>query len=417
VAFVLGQGSQLPKYTVATLPLASTQPHYIVQVIDGANSTDCATGGGSQNTVCISDGASWTAQGSIARGGTGATTAAGALANLGALSSANPAWTGKMTKGTPGYTNTADMFLQSSVNNVMGINIQTTSTGNTAVAQFAVSNSASGTYTGNGQFGINGTGWTLGYGNIGSVGGVYLQSKDVPIALGSFTSGDFDLVSNNVKMIHFPSLSTMMQFPKMTAASGHTSQLRIDENGTVSSFPDGMVAVTNDGCSSNAALVINGVLGTCSAGTPTLNDTVINNALSLGGIIKLPTALQLNGGLIEVDGNLQATMPSMEVHGGGYGRYTPNTSTIAVMSATKDGIQVNCQNSSYAQNAECEYVPSFFDLNIRAKGANGSSGTGLNVIANTNAPYWTGDGICQPTLCGRHGISAYLRYDYSRQRS
>ena len=344
-----------------------------------SSGVSCAGGGGGGGTLSISS------------GGTGATTAPAALSNLGALSSANPAWTGQMTKGTPGYTNTADMFLQSPLNNVMGINIQTTSTGNTAVAQFAVSNSASGTYAGNGQFGINGTGWTPGYGNIGSVGGVYLQSKSVPIAIGSFASGDFDLVSNNVKMIHFPSSSTMMQFPTMTAASGQTSQLRIDANGTVSSFPDGMVAVTNDGCPSNAAQVINGVLGTCSAGTPTLNDTVINNAWALGGISKLPTALQLGGGLIEVDGNLQATMPSMEVHGGGWGRYTPNTTTLAVMSTTKDGIQVNCQNSSYAHGTECEYMPSFFDLNIRAKGTGGSSGTGLNVIANTAAPHYTGD--------------------------
>jgi hypothetical protein len=49
--FAFGQGSQLPKYTVATLPAASTQPHYIVQVIDGASSTDCATGGGAQNVA------------------------------------------------------------------------------------------------------------------------------------------------------------------------------------------------------------------------------------------------------------------------------------------------------------------------------------------------------------------------------
>jgi hypothetical protein len=50
--FALGQGSQLPKYTVATLPSAISQPHYIVQVIDGASSADCTTGGGTQNVLC-----------------------------------------------------------------------------------------------------------------------------------------------------------------------------------------------------------------------------------------------------------------------------------------------------------------------------------------------------------------------------
>jgi len=64
-AFALGQGSQLPKYTVATLPAASTQPHYIVQAIDGASSTDCATGGGAQNVACVNVAGVWHALGSV----------------------------------------------------------------------------------------------------------------------------------------------------------------------------------------------------------------------------------------------------------------------------------------------------------------------------------------------------------------
>lgn len=50
----VGQGSQLPKYTVSTLPPASTLPKYVVQVIDGATATDCTTGGGAFNVVCTS---------------------------------------------------------------------------------------------------------------------------------------------------------------------------------------------------------------------------------------------------------------------------------------------------------------------------------------------------------------------------
>jgi hypothetical protein len=55
----LGQGSQLPKYTVATLPAASAQPSYTVQVIDGANDQDCVTGGGTKNVLCKSNGTAW----------------------------------------------------------------------------------------------------------------------------------------------------------------------------------------------------------------------------------------------------------------------------------------------------------------------------------------------------------------------
>jgi hypothetical protein len=55
----LGQGSQLPKYTVATLPAASAQPTYTVQVLDGANDQDCITGHGTKNVLCKSNGTAW----------------------------------------------------------------------------------------------------------------------------------------------------------------------------------------------------------------------------------------------------------------------------------------------------------------------------------------------------------------------
>ena len=73
-AFALSQGSQLPKYTVATLPAASTQPHYIVQVIDGASSTDCATGGGAQNVACVNVAGVWHALGTVSPTFTGTVT-------------------------------------------------------------------------------------------------------------------------------------------------------------------------------------------------------------------------------------------------------------------------------------------------------------------------------------------------------
>lgn len=58
-AFAFGQGSQLPKYTVATLPSASSLPTYTVQVIDGSTASDCSTGGGSYNVICTAHSGSW----------------------------------------------------------------------------------------------------------------------------------------------------------------------------------------------------------------------------------------------------------------------------------------------------------------------------------------------------------------------
>jgi len=59
----LGQGSQLPKYTVATLPSASTQPTYTVQVIDGISASDCTVGGGYFNVICVVNGGIWQSAG------------------------------------------------------------------------------------------------------------------------------------------------------------------------------------------------------------------------------------------------------------------------------------------------------------------------------------------------------------------
>ena len=59
-ALLFGQGSQLPKYTVATLPSAAAQPKYVVQVIDGAAAADCTVGGGLYNVLCAPVAGIWT---------------------------------------------------------------------------------------------------------------------------------------------------------------------------------------------------------------------------------------------------------------------------------------------------------------------------------------------------------------------
>lgn len=57
--FVWGQGAQLPKYTVSTLPTASLYPTYTVQVTDGLTAIDCTSGGGTFNVLCTSHGGAW----------------------------------------------------------------------------------------------------------------------------------------------------------------------------------------------------------------------------------------------------------------------------------------------------------------------------------------------------------------------
>lgn len=84
-ALAWGQGSELPKYTVSTLPAASSLPSYVVQVIDGANAADCSVGGGSVNVFCKSEGGLWLPQSpfqSLTTNGSGAATLSNGVLNV-----------------------------------------------------------------------------------------------------------------------------------------------------------------------------------------------------------------------------------------------------------------------------------------------------------------------------------------------
>ena len=59
VSLAIGQGTQLAKYTVATLPPAASNPNSKVQVIDGTKPADCSVGGGSLVVLCTSQGGAW----------------------------------------------------------------------------------------------------------------------------------------------------------------------------------------------------------------------------------------------------------------------------------------------------------------------------------------------------------------------
>jgi hypothetical protein len=93
VAF--GQGSQLPKYTVGTLPSASSYPTYTVQVIDGTSAIDCTVGGGSHNVLCTPFGGVWTL---VNLGGSGTTANALTMNNSGSGSASGSTFNGSAAK-------------------------------------------------------------------------------------------------------------------------------------------------------------------------------------------------------------------------------------------------------------------------------------------------------------------------------
>lgn len=102
-----GQGSQLPKYTVANLPSASSQPTYTVQVIDGLSASDCIAGGGTYNVLCVPHGGIWTSVSATAMsltttGTTGAATLVGSTLNI-------PQYQGALTLTTTGTSGAATL--------------------------------------------------------------------------------------------------------------------------------------------------------------------------------------------------------------------------------------------------------------------------------------------------------------------
>jgi hypothetical protein len=116
---LFGQGSQLPKYTVATLPAATPGTTRQVQVIDGTTTTDCTVGGASgtsaHNVDCIPfyNGSAWvwkaanqssTAGISLTTTGTsGASTLIGTVLNI-------PQYQGQISLTTTGTSGAASLI-------------------------------------------------------------------------------------------------------------------------------------------------------------------------------------------------------------------------------------------------------------------------------------------------------------------
>lgn len=63
-----------PSGTVSQLPTASSWTYGLMQVTDGASSTDCTTGSGSTKVLCQSNGTTWAAVGGSGGGGFSMTT-------------------------------------------------------------------------------------------------------------------------------------------------------------------------------------------------------------------------------------------------------------------------------------------------------------------------------------------------------
>jgi hypothetical protein len=119
-----------------------------------------------------------------------------AVANTDYLAVNNPAYTGSITTGTLGYSDTGILgAVQSSTNSYNQFIIQNTSTGTTASSDFVVNNNNSTATTFYGDFGMNGGGFT-GSGSLNAANNVYLTSTSTDLVIGTTTNNSLRFVTN-----------------------------------------------------------------------------------------------------------------------------------------------------------------------------------------------------------------------------
>jgi len=113
------------------------------------------------------------------------------------LNVASPAYTGTLTTGTLGYSDVNILAsFQSSVNNYNQIILQNTSNGNTASANWNVSNDQGTASTNFGEFGINSSGFT-GTSIFSQAGYVYLASATTDLVIGTYGNKPIHFVVNS----------------------------------------------------------------------------------------------------------------------------------------------------------------------------------------------------------------------------
>lgn len=113
------------------------------------------------------------------------------------LTVANPAYTGTLTTGTLGYSDTGILAsYQSSTNSYNQTIIRNTNNGSAASASYIVSNDVGTATTNFGEFGINSSTYT-GSGSLNLAGATYLTSTTGDLVIGSTTSNSIRFVINS----------------------------------------------------------------------------------------------------------------------------------------------------------------------------------------------------------------------------
>jgi hypothetical protein len=262
---------------------------------DGTWATPAGGGGGAgttTNALTSNNGGAGAASGATFDGSAPITIS---YNTVGALSAANPAYTGVLTTGTLTYSATNHMAsLQSSINAYNQFVLQNSNAGATASSDVVVNNDVSTDTTFYGDFGMNSSGFT-GSGSFNLPSAVYLASAGGDLVLGTYTSNAIRFVVNSGTSDAFRIGTTGNLMVNQASDAGY----KFDVNGT-SRFQSNVLFGV--GTASNAPFSVtltSAVLKTTAAAgdfeVDTLGVPYYTHAASSRGIIDSTQYMALSG--------------------------------------------------------------------------------------------------------------------------
>lgn len=351
----------------------------------------------------------------IIGGGTGATTAAGALTNLGALASYNPSYGGTMSGG---YLNLGSLLSplifprltigDNIAQSTAGSNMQNIApTGGEVSAWWNNLTTYVPGYVAHWSgCGISGSAWSPVNNHFEPADHAYCIGYDMPFLVGTSDTHALEFWQNAIKRMEFN--STGWYVPGVAPGFG-SNCLQISSTGYI----------TNTGSScggggsspsgpSGAFLNWIGAAGTSSTlgeapgphsvpglvnsnaggGIPAANVTALTNAGNTGGWFYLPSNLQQSLGNIQIDSAVVISPTVTPYTGGpefdGARPYADSAVTlIRQMTANTDGIDVVC-------NALPSCSPPIILKNVSMLGGGGTTGVGLTVTNHRSAGSYDG---------------------------
>ena len=294
------------------------------------------------------------------------------------LNVANPAYTGTLTTGTLGYSDTGILAsMQSSTNSFNELILQNTNSGTSASTNYIVSNNNGTATTYYGEFGMNSSGFT-GAGAWNGANTVYLDSQSGDLAIGTLTNNTLHLFTN----------SSTTDNLSITGAGQLTINSNVPGNSwnsTYTTTANNQGAVTIGGTTTMRATASDAntffnVQSTqvSNAATQALTSFLFNSKIQYSGVITNITMVGTNTTTGCTNGTYTNQTAPTYVNADGTGGGTGALWTVVVSGGTITSITLTNSGSGYR-------IGDYFTFNGSTYGGSGNSSL-LRVYDVQNSP-------------------------------